>query len=306
MILNQTRLFDMTRNVSMPIIPVPEQAQRDALPEKSSIPSVLRNGVTGWPLLQISLFENAITQNLEVLEEYFVQSVAGGKCHDINYPVFFLACLLDKIPGKKYAEVFGRGRRPGTIMDATCISSFFGGYIFSHQKYGIDIKFEKTGYGYKHELQIADYSRSEMENLLYSIEEIGREVTKPSSTILDQGWSTESALYSSNEIIDNLAEGKAIFYEGQIFIDLSTVFSKWEKDHPENKTVIDSIKEVFTGIFKVNEFLALQTNHPELKPMETIPEILRLSTRRSGPTPSFFTSVHEEDMDIDNPRATCR
>lgn len=286
----------------MSIVVFPEEDQHDILTEhnrnKSTrddhIPIVLRNSATGWPMLQVSIFSP--TENNKGILSY-EEAAGGGKCHFVYTAAFCLASLLANIPGKTQVQACGRNRGAAVKLNPNFISGFLDGFKFTHITKGISIVSEPGMYGKTLDLQlpVSCSSKALSEGLIEAL----NFAMQPGKRLRGiDVWGTDS--YTATEIRSQLDLEIAQFYNGQIFIDLGAFFDKlslhFGNEDPELVSDVSTIEKYFRNLFKVDDFLELMENNPELrpKPVQAEPEIEDQDFSDEGPVRVDYTPLKTE------------
>ena len=272
------------------VVSISEQAEISTYNEENlplkKIPIVARNGKTGWPLLQVSLFaEQGVDASGEPL---YGHVLGGGDCHRFNIGAFFLATLLMSVPGGIQLNVDDgpRRKRAGVGVDlftADHVGSLLHGYRFEHLKYKVSIS-SVPGYGAARNLEVglptglsprlASALGSAFHRALRS--DLARPIQDMAMGLM--GFFDERSFrpyrpYTETELRDAVNKEIAIFSEGQIYIDLGFLLKDLVED-PE-------ITELFSHLFKVEEYLSL-------KPV-VVDAVVPTPERTGLPACSFFS-----------------
>ena len=243
------------------IIPFEESEQRAKLqaynetkhniPDK--IPVVPRNFVSGWPLIQVSLFAADDSQ-----EHLTYQPVlGGGTCHFIPIGGFSFAGLLAKIPGSvKCEKPYDDETVAPEKFTLDNIHTFLQGFKIYHPGTGMGVACESMGSIGKKLYLIAPLGDNR--KLLAALEKVfSYAVKKNSGIIAIEGWYDAKPL-TAEQIQSGINRDIAVFYNGQIFVDLGILLDQKVKD-PE-------IREYLASIFKVAEFQQLKLQDTGFKP----------------------------------------
>ena len=241
----------------MRIIELPENEQITLVGEynqnkKSSeqIPLMSRNLTSGWPLLQVSLYSAAKTNDGSVRYEGVL---GGGKCHFFFIGAFNLTCLISKVPGKiAINEERSSGPMDIKLLRIDNVECFLDSFDVHHKSMGMRIASKSGGYGKTLNVTVPEGNANALERALHDIFLFAFQTNKQLRDVFlhgDQGYTAERIQSSIN---DNVA----IFSSGQIFIDLGAFLKQAVRDQ--------EITAFFSNVFKVEEFKRLTDDHPEL------------------------------------------
>ncbi|MGE3920642.1 MAG: hypothetical protein AB7F64_06835 [Gammaproteobacteria bacterium] len=229
------------------------------------IPKVIRNYETGWPLLQISLF-SPVFEN-ETGHIRYENALGGGKCTYMPIPAYFLAIPVSKIPGElniQFKSVYGTFEVDPKRF-AGSISRAINGYTVNHHSANIEIAMMGSGYGKSLTIKIGtNECRDCNPDYMRLFDNANFYVRDPSKKFYLKTFDTtgENTIYSEQEFIRGLDPKKAIFYQGQVFLDLGGFL--------EDELKIPEILNHFKNLFKVDEFLKLKKSNPEFKPSDEV------------------------------------
>ncbi|STY83185.1 Uncharacterised protein [Legionella quateirensis] len=221
------------------------------------IPLIHRNSITGWPLLQVSLFSPS-TKDTQIYEH----ALGGGKCHYFYIGAFNLACALAKIPGPM--EITAGYGLTATREQLTTenVGLFLERFIIKHKVINTTIASDSGAYG---KTLTVECPEGESSKLQFALTDLFRFAVKKGSVISDIGGWKDSPGYSESDLRKNINDEVAVFAEGQIFVDLGDLLEREVKD-------VD-ILDFFKHLFKVNEFLAFKEQNPEL---DTLPSVVHV------------------------------
>ena len=230
----------------MAIIVVPEEGQVELISRfninHKYIPIVKRNQLSGWPLLQVSLYTQV--EDTDGGVELYEPALGGGKCHSINIGAFNLACLLTSVPGPMCIELFGsRHKKIEKVREQVrmeFVGAFLHGYSITHLGVGVAISSKSNSYGYDVGVKAAE-GNSDL--LAGALSRVFSFAVKNESVVDLAMWN--SPRYVSREIEESLDNDVAIFSNGQIFVDLGLFLVNSVKD----KDLI----QYFRDIFKVDQ-----------------------------------------------------
>jgi len=260
------------------------------------IPLVLRNKETGWPLLQISLFNPPYTLP-NTSEIKYDHVLGGGKCHEINMGMFSLATLLTKIPGKKELSTkkayrFDPVAFKEGYFNVDHIGDFLSGYILTHKHIGMTVKHEIGGYGSVDTLDVLNHDALSAED----VDKFNAKMMDCLSFASSKGigLSTTGTWHSSGYTLEQLQQclNKEVttFTDGQIMID----FGKFLAHSKLSETAVN----YFAEIFKVDQVL-------ELMPKQEVTAIKReLPQELKGAIDSMFNYADKLQSEPEKSQAT--
>lgn len=237
----------------MPVVICDEDSQEKALNlfnqnKKASerIPLLIRNLKSGWPLLQVSLFTPTNT-NL------FTHALGGEKCHFFFVGAFNFGVLLTKIPGLiKFNGEEVPKKDVYKEINIGRVSSFLDSFKIEHASLNISVSSTTGTYGKSIKITAPFKKKQLLESALSKPLEFA---LKPKEKLYAIGTYTDHE-YTKEDIEEKLDPDVAIFYEGQVFIDLGCFLEQ---------TVNQEIKDFFHNAFKVDKFLALHVPSVEMK-----------------------------------------
>lgn len=239
----------------MLIAPLNEEKQKTVLDghnkdkkKLETIPLVLRNFHSGWPLIQVSLFSlEAGTMPM------YGHVLGGGKCHLFYIGAFHLASIIAKITGN--TKISGpKGEVRPEIFNLDNVNEFLDHFSFFHQKLGFTMISKADTHGKTLDIQIPVGDPSILREALFKMFAFALKQKK----ITDIGsWKDKS--YSLQLIKESINEEVAIFHNGQIFIDLGAFL--------DLKIGDQELKDYFCRAFKVDDFIHLK-NSSELKSIQ--------------------------------------
>lgn len=247
------------------VIPVSIEAQAQVVDK--SIPIMLRNQQTGWPLLQVSYLMPAANGGCEPV-------LGGGKCHYFPIAIFAFAELISRLPGKREID----GPSWSLAADYTNLEEFrlsnvhqfLASFNMRHKKLGIEITMNASEYGKIPKIIITgtDNQRS----VSHLAERLSHALNNAVSCYLKETASWDHAhqqadQYNETEIWARLNREYAIYYQGQIYIDLSLYLQSKKiyqrADDSDIPAVSAEVLEFLASVFKVEAFKALQLPEQE-------------------------------------------
>ena len=213
------------------------------------IPLIQRNLLTGWPLLQVSLFSPS-TNDTQIYEH----ALGGGKCHFFYIGAFNLACALAKIPGPMEITAGYGQTATREQLTADNVGLFLNSFSIKHQAINTTIASDSGAYGKTLTVTCSEGDSSKLQHALYDVFMFA---VKKGSAITDIGAWKDIPGYTESDIREKINDDVAVFAEGQIFVDLGEFLEQQVKDK--------DITDFFKQLFKVDEFLALKKQHLALE-----------------------------------------
>ena len=208
------------------------------------MPLVLRNQQTGWPLLQVTFFT-------AIGDGRYEPVLGGEKCHNFPIAHFCFAMLLAHADGTKSATDYYHNKVTMNQFSLHNIQALLDGFEFKHNHYDLTITTKKGSYGKETTLNaISDDALSKtLYDALYSAFEKSLKAaykgTISQISGRDDPANPNHEKYSTDTIRSAINPECAIFYNGNIFIDLGLL--------SQDK----AYKEYLETIFKPKVFLAL-------------------------------------------------
>lgn len=222
---------------------------------RRQIPNVLRNRHTGWPMLQVSLFElrgyAPVTR-----EAMYGPTIQGDKYKFLHMAAHSLAELLSSrgdlthsIPANLQHCV----TRPTNSFDSFFMRRFKTNY--AHDT--ITINEEPAGYGTRKltvSIQgVCDDAIREFETQLADLPE---QVLQGAHGICSFSESQTPIVFSEGNIIEALDDSLATFYQGQIYVDLGVFLDTYVQTK--------EIRDAFELAFQVEAYNRLPEPGTEL------------------------------------------
>ena len=212
---------------------------------------LLRNAKSGWPLIQVSFF----TPNEQDKNITYTNVLAGEKCHFFYIGAFSFAVLLTKLPGK--CVIKGNDGQEFSARQCRLenVNNFLHDFYIRHVATQIQVRQLSNAYGKLLEIKMPSDQQNIMSKAFGKIFEFA--VNKSLYISKMDDWKNERH-YSEALINAELNHNAAVFYNGQIFVDLGVFLREMVKS--------EEIYADLAGMFKVNEFRrSLNVQRPEME-----------------------------------------
>lgn len=293
------------------VIPVSIEAQTAFLSslsgaETNSIPMMLRNQQTGWPLLQVSYL-------IPTAQGQYEPALGGGKCHFLPVAIFAFAALIANLSGKREisSSVWRLNQDDSNLGEFNLSHAylFLSSFHMQHKKLGVSVQMEEVVYGKQAQIDIA--AVDDRKQTLCLTERLHHALSNAVSFYMRQtaawdGSGFAADQYDEREIWARLNRDYATFYNGQIYVDLGLYLqsSKIDAriDDSEIPAVSSEIMNFLSSIFKVKEFDNLAMPEPEYTTGIRGAKLLSLREKRISVKGMqlFGDSVRNQSVSNDN------